>query len=85
MARQSGPGVEMMGKSVGESIFRGRLPLVVQRDRYGSLGRDRALPLRAAPDARRRTMPGSSTRSGGRPLRVRSVELLCESGVQDIA
>ncbi len=66
-------------------IFWRWLPLVVRGRRYGSLLCNRALPLRAAPDARKQLTPGSPTGSGGRFLRMRSVKLLSECGVKDIS
>ncbi len=54
-------------------VFRWWFPLVVRRRRYGSLLCNRALPLRAAPDARKQAAPGSSPRSRGRFLRMHPV------------
>jgi len=61
-----------------ELVLRRCWPLVVSGGRHRGCIRDRAPPLWAAPDARRQTTPGSSSRSWGRFVRVISVEITSE-------
>ncbi len=57
---------------------------MTQRGSRRSALRDRAPSLRAAPEARRWSTPGSTAWSGGRSFRVVSVELLHQTGIQNI-